>query len=127
MKFNAIKILEQEKQETNLFNKNVSKEYYMNNVYKFVDDYIKPILDKLSYERKITNKLSSQLAILTTQITNDLGLVDTNNNDIEGLILSDDEMGFLSKDKKIKKQVAQKICDYVMWLYDKVKNNDIED
>jgi len=45
-KFNAIKILEEELEEKELFDKNLSKEHYMKSVYKFVDDYIEPILKK---------------------------------------------------------------------------------
>ena len=45
-KFNAIKILEEELEEKVLFDKNLSKEHYMKSVYKFVDDYVEPILKK---------------------------------------------------------------------------------
>ena len=45
-KFNAIKILEEELEEKELFDKNLSKEHYMKSVYKFVDDYVEPILKK---------------------------------------------------------------------------------
>ena len=45
-KLNAIKILEEELEEKILFDKNLSKEHYMKSVYKFVDDYIEPILKK---------------------------------------------------------------------------------
>lgn len=53
-KFNAIKILEEELEEKNLFDKNLSKEDYMKSVYKFVDDYVEPIL------KKELNKLNLQ-------------------------------------------------------------------
>ena len=45
-KFNAIKILEEEKQTQDLFNRNLSKEDYMNDVYNYIETYIRPILEK---------------------------------------------------------------------------------
>ena len=45
-KFNAIKILEEELENKNIFDKNLSKEHYMNSVYKYVDDFVEPILKR---------------------------------------------------------------------------------
>lgn len=50
-KFNAIKILEKELEDKNIFDRNLSKEHYMNSVYKFVEVYLKPNL-----RRKLINE-----------------------------------------------------------------------
>mgnify|MGYP003292778827 CR=1 FL=1 len=111
--FNAIKILEEQQQEEDLMRRNLGKENYMASVYKFIDDYIKPRLEKLysSNNNDFENfKQLKQLEIFTTHLVNDLGLM---TDDEEYSMLNKDEIDFLGKDKKIKTQVANKICEYI--------------
>ena len=49
--FDAIKILEEELEDKNLFDRNLSKERYMKSVFNFVEVYLKPNL-----RRKLTNE-----------------------------------------------------------------------
>ena len=71
-KFNAIKILEEELEDKNIFDRNLSKERYMNSVYKYVDDFVEPIL-----KRKISELNLQAPKELIDEITNDVSS-DTN-------------------------------------------------
>lgn len=165
-KFNAIKILEEEKEMKDLFSRNLGKENYMNNVYNFVETYIRPVLEKnlsklniptpkdfieemreqVLTEDDISDKdkevmlnentigayyihtITEKLIVLANRIINTLGLINKKidikeldiddeyvENDVNNFsyMLQDEEIGFLGKDKKIKKQVANKIIDYL--------------
>lgn len=173
-KFNAIKILEEEKEMKDLFSRNLGKENYMNNVYNFVEIYIRPVLEKnisklnipipkdfieemrkqFLTEDDISDKdkevmlnentigayyihtTTEKLIVLANRIINTLGLINKKvdikeieindeyiGNDVNNFsyMLQDEEIGFLGKDKKIKKQVANKISDYLI----RVKNYEI--
>ena len=50
-KFNAIKILEEELEDKNLFDRNLNKERDMKSVFNFVEVYLKP-----NIRRKLTNE-----------------------------------------------------------------------
>ena len=166
-KFNAIKILEEEKEMKDLFSRNLGKENYMNNVYNFVEIYIRPVLEKnlsklniptpkdfieemrkqVLTEDDISDKdkevmlnektidayyihtITEKLIVLANRIINTLGLINKKidikeldiddeyvENDVNNFsyMLQDEEIGFLGKDKKIKKQVANKISDYLI-------------
>ena len=158
-KFNAIKILEEELENKNIFDKNLSKEHYMNSVYKYVDDFVEPILKRKISELnlqapqelidEITSDVSSdesisdenkknmlktdvmdlyfqdtilkQLVASATQVVNELGFINEEDyieeefeeDDIRAF-LEKDEVCFLSKDKKTKEKVANKICDLLI-------------
>lgn len=165
-KFNAIKILEEEKEMKDLFSRNLGKENYMNNVYNFVEIYIRPVLEKnlsklniptpkdfieemreqVLTEDDISDKdkevmlnentigayyihtITEKLIVLANRIINTLGLINKKidikeldiddeyvENDVNNFsyMLQDEEIGFLGKDKKIKKQIANKIIDYL--------------
>ena len=45
-KFNVMKILEKQKKEKELLHKDLEKEEYLKKVYSFIDDYVKPLLEK---------------------------------------------------------------------------------
>ena len=158
-KFNAIKILEEELADKNIFDRNLSKEHYMNSVYKYVDDFVEPILKRkisklnlqapqelideitsdvssdtnLSNEDKKTmlkietinlfynDKVLNNLKVWATQLVNELGFINEEDyveeefeeDDIHAF-LEKDEVCFLSKDKKTKEKVANKICDLLI-------------
>ena len=142
-KFNAIKLLEEEKKNKDLFNRNLNKETFMKKVYCYVDTYIDPLLKEMIYQYEIDEDMFGFLIIEATNIVNDLALFDNKNyendecdledlenNDINEIVLNedddellnedeiisltDDEIDFLNKDKKIKKQVANKICEFII-------------
>ena len=166
-KFNAIKLLEEEKEMKDLFSRNLGKENYMNNVYNFVEIYVRPVLEKelsklnistpkdfieekrneILKEDNISDKdkefmlsentisayyihiITEKLIVLANRIINTLGLITekeeikelkTNEKHIEinlnnfSYMLYDEEIGFLGKNKNIKKQVANKISDYLI-------------
>jgi len=71
-KFNVIKILEEELEDKNIFDRNLSKEHYMNSVYKFIDDFVEPIL-----KRKISELNLQAPQELIDEITSDVSS-DTN-------------------------------------------------
>ena len=150
-KFNAIKILEEELADKNIFDRNLSKEHY-----KFIDDFVEPILKRkiselnlqapqelideitsdvssdtnLSIEDKKTmlkietinlfynDKILNNLKVWATQLVNEIGLINEEDyveeefeeDDISDF-LKKDEVCFLSKDKKTKEKVANKICN----------------
>ena len=158
-KFNAIKILEEELEDKKIFDRNLSKEHYMNNVYKYIDDFVEPILKRkiselnlqapqelideitsdvssdtnLSIEDKKTmlkietinlfynDKILNNLEVWATQLVNEIGLINEEDyieeefeeDDIRAF-LEKDEVCFLSKDKKTKEKVANKICDLLI-------------
>ena len=158
-KFNAIKILEEELENKNIFDKNLSKEHYMNSVYKYVDDFVEPILKRniselnlqapqelideitsdVSSDTNISNedkktmlkietinlfyndKVLNNLKVWATQLVNELGFINEEDyveeefeeDDIHAF-LEKDEVCFLSKDKKTKEKVANKICDLLI-------------
>ena len=158
-KFNAIKILEEELENKNIFDKNLSKEHYMNSVYKYVDDFVEPILKRniselnlqapqelideitsdVSSDTNISNedkktmlkietinlfyndKVLNNLKVWATQLVNEIGLINEEDyieeefeeDDIRAF-LEKDEVCFLSKDKKTKEKVANKICDLLI-------------
>lgn len=158
-KFNAIKILEEELEDKNIFDRNLSKEHYMNSVYKYVDDFVKPILKRkiselnlqapqelideitsdvssdtnLSNEDKknmlkietinlfYNDKILNNLKVWATQLVNELGFINEEDyieeefeeDDIR-TFLEKDEVCFLSKDKKTKEKVANKICNILV-------------
>ncbi len=164
-KFNAIKLLIEEQENIVNFNKNQEKEKYMNSIYKFTDDYIKPMLEKMTngkvnffydkddfdddikidniekyteeqlekeYYKKIYEKygketmtLSKRAEQLAIAMVNELGLIEEKTNSEKNKeynsslneqfdnVLTKEEIGFLGKDKKIKQQVAKKICGYI--------------
>ncbi len=125
-KFNVMKILEKQKKEKELLHKDLEKEEYLKKVYSFIDDYVKPLLEKTTnnitygftddFDTFILSKKVEDLLIYTIKI---LGLIGNNMfNDIEEHqllqnALLNEEIGFLNKDKKIKKQVATKLCGYI--------------
>lgn len=168
-KFNAIKILEEELEDKNIFDRNLSKEHYMNSVYKFVDDFIEPILKRkiselnlqapqelieeitsdvssdtnLSNEDKKTmlkietinhfynDKILNDLKVWVTQLVNEIGLINEEDyveeefeeDDIRAF-LEKDEVCFLSKDKKTKEKVANRICNtLIKMLKEDLKEN----
>ena len=160
-KFNAIKILEEELEDKNLFDRNLSKERYMKSVFNFVEVYLKPnIRRKLTNENLIApkemteeirqdvlndksisekdkqvmlkdetinayyfDKTLNELTVGADNLINALGLID-DYDDEENIIYSEDdkilhwlkpeEVGFLGKDKKIKKQVAEKLSQFLI-------------
>ena len=71
-KFNAIEILEEELADKNIFDRNLSKEHYMNSVYKYTDDFVEPIL-----KRKISELNLQAPQELIDEITSDVSS-DTN-------------------------------------------------
>ena len=71
-KFNAIKILEEELEDKKIFDNNLSKEHYMNSVYKYLDDFVEPIL-----KRKISELNLQAPQELIDEITSDVSS-DTN-------------------------------------------------
>lgn len=181
-KFNAIKILEEEKQTEDLSHKPTKKEKYVSDIHNFVDTYIKPIIEEKIFKENISiqpkyieatrklflhyanifetdeNKIKEEglleeqrlidcnikeiihkLIGTTTMIIYQLGNITEipkieSIEDLENVndllyMLQDDEIGFLYKDKKIKKQVANKISDYMIreYTYETKLNKYIED
>ena len=78
-KFNAIKILEEEQKDNELFHRNLGKEHYMKQVEKFVTKYLLPRIKKLNDEGKITynpNTDDEQIFMRSKQLEIDMyGLV----------------------------------------------------
>lgn len=52
-KINVLKLIEEEQETSNLFSRNLSKEDFMNRLYDFVDNYVKPRLIKLNQKNRI--------------------------------------------------------------------------
>ena len=100
-KFNAIKILEEELENKNIFDKNLSKEHYMNSVYKFIDDFVEPIL-----KRKISELNLQTPQELIDEITSDVSS-DTNLSDEDKKsMLKTDVMDLYFQDTILKQLVA---------------------
>ena len=100
-KFNAIKILEEELENKNIFDKNLSKEHYMNSVYKFIDDFVEPIL-----KRKISELNLQAPQELIDEITSDVSS-DTNLSDEDKKsMLKTDVMDLYFQDTILKQLVA---------------------
>lgn len=115
-KFNAIKILEEEQKDNELFYRNLGKEHYQKQLTKFVNKYIFPQLVKLNNEGKITYNLntddkniffkSKQLEIYVYQI-------------IEELTLQNYELDILNTDdKELIKAVVKDVIDFVLNTYE---------
>ena len=170
-KFNAIKILEEELEDKKIFDRNLSKEHYMNNVYKYIDDFVEPILKRKISELnlqapqelidEITSDVSSdesisdenkknmlktdvmdlyfqdtilkQLVASATQVVNELGFINEEDyieeefeeDDIHAF-LEKDEVCFLSKDKKTKEKVANRICKTLINMLKEELEEDIK-
>lgn len=115
-KFNAIKILEEEQKDNELFYRNLGKEHYKKQLTKFVNKYIFPQLVKLNNEGKITYNLntddkniffkSKQLEIYVYQI-------------VEELTLQNYELDILNTDdKELIKAVVKDVIDFVLNTYE---------
>ena len=133
-KFNAIKILEKELEDKNIFDRNLSKEHYMNSVYKFVEVYLKPNLRrKLINENLIVPKEMAEE--IRENVLSDKSISEKDkqvmlkDETINGLDyeqmdklyhnkilhwLKPEEIGFLGKAKKITNQVADKRSQFLI-------------
>lgn len=142
-KFNAIKILEEEFENKKIFDKNLSKEHYMNSVYDFFDNYIltkfTSLFNQCETFNKIDNKLKEMLfeksKLEAIYIINDLGLgndYDDDSNKIfvdNGQILhwlNKNKIVFLNKEKSIKIKVASKLSNiFIAMLEDNISNEEM--
>lgn len=115
-KFNAIKMLEEEQKDNELFYRNLGKEHHQKQLTKFVNKYIFPQLVKLNNEGKITYNLnaddkdiffkSKQLEIYVYQV-------------VEKLALQNDDLNILNTDdKKLIKAVITDVIDFVLNTYE---------
>ena len=52
-KINVLKLIEEQQETSDLFSRNLSKEDFMNRLYDFVDNYVKPRLIKLNQKNRI--------------------------------------------------------------------------
>ena len=142
-KFNAIKILEEEFENKKIFDKNLSKEHYMNSVYDFFDNYIltkfTSLFNQCETFNKIDNKLKEMLfeksKLEAIYIINNLGLVNDYDDDSNKIFvdngqilhwLNKNEIGFLNKEKSIKIKVASKLSNiFIAMLEDNISNEEM--
>ena len=142
-KFNAIKILEEEFENKKIFDKNLSKEHYMNSVYDFFDNYIltkfTSLFNQCETFNKIDNKLKEMLfeksKLEAIYIINDLSLVNDYDDDSNKIFvdngqilhwLNKNEIGFLKKEKSIKIKVASKLSNiFITMLEDNISNEEM--
>lgn len=124
-KFNAIKILEEELKDKEIFDKNISKERYMKSVYKFIDDYIKPILEKKTDEIDLQAP-QELIDVLTDDVMNDKNLTDEDKK----IMTSIKTINAYFKDETLKR-IIYKATDFIndLGLVDNIDddNNLIED
>ena len=121
-KFNAIKILEEEKKESLMANRNLGKEDFMEKLETFIENFVNSKLTKLNNNGiiKFDNNSKDENTILNTLTLNDyiseiansiaLGVSFDGSEDIENI---EEYENFIYRDKVEKEKVANIIIDHI--------------
>lgn len=136
-KINVLKLIEEKQEINDLFSRNVSKEDFMNRLYDFVDNYVKPRLIKLNQKNRIkydpnsndeeTLEITSRIDRTIPQLLNE-SILSKTFNEVEDLdneenideVQEEKENVFYNlvyKDRKTKNNLADLFCEYLVRRY----------
>lgn len=129
-KFNAIKLLEEEKNINQLMSINIPKQQYVDKLNKFMDNYVYPKIDKLDiYDEDFLENFKINAYQLAYKVSNINSYNGEDNiviyKNIHLHILNKNDINFINKDKKTKERVSTLIINSIIDSYNKIiESND---